>query len=75
MTDWLKSNASTIGAWAALIAASLIIFWATRGTQFRQLGIGLLTASVSLLVAMAVFEAIWQGLAMWLDRPDTKEGA
>jgi hypothetical protein len=65
MTSWLKENASLIWSWAGLIAATAIIFGVTRGTQFAQLGIGLLTAAITLLVAVAVFEAIWQFAASW----------
>ncbi len=60
MTDWLKSNASNLLSWAILIVASIVIFAVSRGTTFQQFGIGLLSACVTLLVAMAVFEVIWQ---------------
>ena len=61
MTPWLKDNASVILRWAALIAASFIIFAASRGTH------GLLTASVTLLIAIGLFEIIWQLLMRWID--------
>jgi hypothetical protein len=67
MTPWLKDNASVILRWAALIAASLIIFAASRGTRFQQFGDGLLTASVTLLIAIGLFEIIWQLLMRWID--------
>ena len=74
MTPWLKDNASVILRWAALIAASLIIFAASRGTRFQQFGDGLLTASVTLLIAIGLFEIIWQLLTRWLDgRGKTKD--
>ena len=75
MRGWFKSNAATIRSWLALIAGALIIFWATRGTQFQQLGIGLLMASVSLLVAMAVFEAIWLALMKLLNHQGEEKSA
>jgi hypothetical protein len=73
MTSWLKNNASIIGSWAALIAVAAIICVASRGTQFAQLGMGLLTAAIALLVAVAVFEAIWQAVAARIDSADDKE--
>jgi hypothetical protein len=60
MTDWLKNNASNLWSWAILIVASIIIFAVSRGTEFQQFGIGLLSACVTLLVVMAIFEVIWQ---------------
>ena len=74
MTPWLKDNASVVLWWAALIAASLIVFTASRGTRFQQFGDGLLTASVTLLIAIGLFEIIWQLLTRWLDgRGKTKD--
>ena len=66
MTPWLKDNASLILWWAALIAASLIMFAGSRGTRFQQFGEALLTASVSLLIAIGLFEIIWQLLMRWI---------
>ncbi len=60
MADWFKSNMSVVWSWVALIATAAIIFAVSRGTGFDQLGIGLLTSSLALLVAMGVFELIWQ---------------
>ncbi|MGH6671140.1 MAG: hypothetical protein ACRECV_04065 [Xanthobacteraceae bacterium] len=65
MNSWLKNNASVVWWWAGLIAATAIIFGATRGTQLAQLGIGLLAAAITLLVAVAVFEVIWQIAVNW----------
>jgi hypothetical protein len=67
MTPWLKDNASVVPWWAALIAASLIVFAASCGTRFQQFGDGLLTASVTLLIAIGLFEIIWQLLMRWID--------
>jgi hypothetical protein len=60
MTDWFKNNRPIVGWWLALIAVSVIVFAASRSTEFAQLGIGLLSASLALLAAMAIFEVIWQ---------------
>lgn len=60
MTHWFKNNMRIVCWWVVLIAVSLIVFAASRGTAFAQFGIGLLTASVALLVAMGIFEVLWQ---------------
>ncbi len=67
MAAWLEIDRSNLWSLAALIAASILIFVASRGTSFQQFGIGLLTASVSLVVVMAAFEAIWQVVASRLN--------
>jgi hypothetical protein len=72
MADWFKSNMSVVWSWAALIAAAAIIFAVSRGTGFYQLGIGLLIASLALLVAMGVFELIWQFAVARIDSADDK---
>jgi hypothetical protein len=75
MTRWLKNNASIVWSWAALIAAAAIVLAVSRGTQFAQLGIGLLTAALALLVAMGVFEVVWQAAMRWLAPADDKAAA
>jgi hypothetical protein len=60
MTDWFKNNRSIVGWWVTLIALSAIVFAASRSTQFAQFGVGLLSSSLALLAAMAIFELIWQ---------------
>jgi divalent metal cation (Fe/Co/Zn/Cd) transporter len=73
MTNWFKNNSSLVWSWAALIGIAAIICAASHGTSFQQLGIGLLTAAIALLVVVAVFEAIWRSAAKLLDGPDRKE--
>ena len=73
MTDWCKNNTSLVWSWIALIGIAAIVCAASHGTLFQQLGIGLLTSAISLLVVVVVFEAIWQSVAKMLDGPDTKE--
>lgn len=51
---------ATVWSWAALIAAALIAFGATRATHYRQLGVGILLSSVFLLVLLLLFEAGWR---------------
>jgi len=70
MTDWFKNNRPIVWWWLALIAFSVIVFAVSRSTEFAQLGIGLLSASLALLAAMAIFEVIWQLVATWSGRSD-----
>jgi hypothetical protein len=74
MTHWFKNNMPVVWWWVALIAVSVIVFAASRSTEFAQFGIGLLSASLALLIAMAVFEIIWQLAAKSLG-PSDGEGA
>jgi hypothetical protein len=73
MTNWFKNNNSIVWSWTALIGIAAIVFAASRGTEVQQLGVGLLTASIALLVTVAVFEAIWQGVTKLLASPNSKE--
>jgi hypothetical protein len=73
VTHWFKNNMPIVWWWVALIAVSLIVFAASRGTEFAQLGIGLLSASLALLVAMAIFEVIWQLAAKSLGPSDGED--
>jgi divalent metal cation (Fe/Co/Zn/Cd) transporter len=75
MTQWLKSNVSTVCSWAALIAVAVIVFGASRGTALGQLGVGLLTAAIALFVVIVLFELIWRATARWLDSADDKAAA
>jgi Flp pilus assembly protein protease CpaA len=75
MSDWFKSNASTVWPWVALIAGALVIFWASRGTQFQQFGLALLVASVALLLAMTLFEVVWLGLTRWFSDQSEEKSA
>jgi len=68
MRDWFKQNSSNVWSWTILIAGSVGVFLAGRGTSFQQFGVGLLVASVSLLISITVFEVIWQITARWFDR-------
>ena len=68
MTDWFKNN-----SWAALTAAVAIAFFVGLCTHFEQLSIGLLMAAIALLVAVAVFEVIWQAAAKGLGSADEKQ--
>jgi hypothetical protein len=59
---------STVWSWAGLIAAALIAFWATRGTEYHQLALGILLSSVTLLVLLSLVELVWQALEAMLGR-------
>ena len=57
-----KVDPSTAWSWAALIAAALITFWATRGTEYHQLALGILLSSVALLILLSMVEVVWRAL-------------
>jgi hypothetical protein len=67
MTTWMRNNAATIWSWGSLVIGSIIIVAVTYGTSYRHLGIALLISSVSLLVIIAIFEALWRLAANFLD--------
>ena len=62
MTAWLKNNSSTVWWWVGLIVGAAIVFVIGRGTQFQQLGIGLLISAISLFIIMALFELLWHAV-------------
>jgi hypothetical protein len=57
-----KIDPSMAWSWAALIAAALIAFWATRGTDYHQLALGILLSSVALLILLSLVEVVWRAL-------------
>jgi hypothetical protein len=69
---WLGHYAATIRRWAAVIVGTVILVLVTRGTPYHQLAIGLLASSVTLLVALAVFEGIWLAVTAFVDLIATK---
>ena len=56
----LQEYRSTIASFAALICGSLVFLWISRGTQFHQLAIGIAMSSVTLALALALFELCWR---------------
>ena len=58
----VKIDPSTAWSWAGLIAATLIVFWATRGTEYHQLALGILLSAVTLLILLSLVEVVWQAL-------------
>ena len=77
----LRIDPPTVWSWAALIAAALIAFWATRGIEYHQLALGILLSSVTLLVLLSLVELVWQALEAIFgsrqsdttDRPEPRE--
>jgi hypothetical protein len=67
MLQLIRENASALRASAAGIGAALIMFWISRGTEYHPLAIGILASSVSLLVAMSLFESAWLAIAALLE--------
>ncbi|MBI3436912.1 MAG: hypothetical protein HY056_17810 [Proteobacteria bacterium] len=66
MIQWVNDNRSVVYSWAILIGVAVIFLAVSAGTQFHQLAIGLLASSVTLFVALAVFECAWQAGAFIL---------
>jgi len=62
----MKDEARALVIWALVIGAVLVGFWFSRGTDGHQLAVGLLMASTTLFVLMALFEIVWHVFA---DRP------
>jgi hypothetical protein len=65
-------NRSTIWSWVVLIAAALIAFRVTGGTQYHALALGVLLASITLLILLFLFEVAWQLLEMLFDSADPR---
>ncbi|MGH6681850.1 MAG: hypothetical protein ACREDL_23600 [Bradyrhizobium sp.] len=63
MARLMKDEARALVIWALVIAAALIWFWVSRGTDGYQLALGLLMSSVALFIRMALFEILWQVFA------------
>jgi hypothetical protein len=66
MLRWLDGNHAEIRAWAVLIGVPVVIYWLSFGTQYHQLGIGILAASVILLAVTLLFEALWRLILMMI---------
>jgi hypothetical protein len=58
----MKIDPATVWSWGALTAGALISFWATRGTEYHQLALGILLSLVSLLILLSLVELVWQAL-------------
>jgi hypothetical protein len=66
MMRLLKDEARALVIWALVIAAALIWFWVSLGSDGHQLAIGLLMSAVAMFVLMALFELL---LHIFADRP------
>ena len=73
MRGWLGRNSSAVYCWTAAIAGLAIAVWASRDTRFHQFAIGLLCAAVTLLLATATFEIMWEAAAYALRRGQESE--
>ena len=70
----MSIDRATIWFWTTLIAAALVAFWATRGTPFHPLALAILLSSLSLLIALSIFELVWAALKAVFD-PESPEAA
>ena len=75
MKNWMEKNTDAVWSGMALIAGSALAAWMCRGTDLQQFALGLLCASVTMLVAMGIFEIVWQILVGDGDALDDKESA
>lgn len=64
MTSRLHEYLSTIAPFATLICGALVFLWISRGTQLHQLAIGIVMSSVTLALALTLFELCWR-VALW----------
>jgi len=64
----LRDYASALARWALAAALAAAALWLSRNTPYRQLALGVLTALVSLFVALALVEIAWRIL---VDRRET----
>ena len=74
MIPLLNARHSALFGWAVLILASLVLFWLSRGTLLYHIAAGFLVSVVALIIAMALFECVWQAAiyalrALGLTRP------
>lgn len=53
---------NSLGSFAVLVGASVILLWIGRGTQFHQFTIGLVLAAMTLGVALLLFELCWRAV-------------
>jgi hypothetical protein len=50
----------TLFGWGLAIAASLLLFWFSRGTPVYHFAVGLMVSVFALAIALALFECVWQ---------------
>ncbi|MGA7803004.1 MAG: hypothetical protein WCB02_00080 [Bradyrhizobium sp.] len=55
----LDEYRSSIASFAALNGIALIFLWISRATELHQLAIGIMMSSITLTIAMALFELCW----------------
>jgi len=66
MIRWLRSTYPDLFVALILSFAALIAFFASKGTAYHQLAIGLLASAVSWLLLTIVLECIWQLITVTL---------
>jgi len=55
-----REYGAAIRSFTVLIGTGLIFFWISRGTRFHQLAVGIVMFSVTLAIALALFELYWR---------------
>jgi hypothetical protein len=62
-TSALGEYGSSIAFFAVLICAALAFLWISHATELRQLAVGIMLSSLTLAIALALFEACWHLVA------------
>ena len=63
MASLLNARYSALYGWALLIAASLLLFWLSRGTPIYHFVAGFMVSVFALAISLALFECVWQAAA------------
>jgi hypothetical protein len=60
MASDLREYRSVSVSLAAVIGSAMFFLWISGGTQFHQLAIGIMISTVTLTLALALFELCWR---------------
>jgi hypothetical protein len=60
LPELLHEYRSAIASFAAMNGGALIFLWISWGTQLHQLAIGIMTSSITLTLALVLFELCWR---------------
>lgn len=60
MVSGFRESRFAIACLAGMIVGAIFFLWISYGTQFHQLAIGTLLATVTFTLALALFELCWR---------------
>jgi hypothetical protein len=75
MIERLNGRYPDVLFWLGLPCVAFVLFLATAGTTWHQFAIGLLAASVSLLVTMGIFECVFLIVRAALDQRENNDSS